>query len=131
MEYTELWHDSVIWYSNSGFVEGYTQDGQLLAHQLGGSGESLAGTVRVRPAGWGLEGGLTVSHATWGIPGRTPGTGERWSLLGTLARLPRPGDRAPLLWTLKGEVRREQATPLAAPSARRTWGRIWLEVGLP
>ncbi len=130
-EYSELWHDSVLWYSNGGFPEGYTQDGQLLAHQLGGSGESLAGTVRVRPAGLGLEAGLTLTHATWGIPGLTPGEGERWSVLGSLARLPQPEDRAPLLWTLKGELRREQATPSAVVTARRTWGRLWLEVGLP
>ncbi len=131
VEYAELWHDKVLWYSNGGFPEGYTQDGDLLAHQLGGGGESLAGTVRVRPAARTLELGLTVSHATWGIPRVTPGEGERWSVLGSLGRLPRPGERAPLLWTLKGEVRREEVRPEAGGSYRRTWGRLWLEMGLP
>lgn len=131
LEYAELWHDKILWYSNSGYPEGYTHRGDLLAHPLGGSGESVALGVRVRPAARRLEVGLTGAHATWGIPGLTPGEGERWSLVAGLGRLPRPGERAPALWTLKAELRREEARPLAAAAASRTWGRIWLEVGLP
>ncbi|MFO7610322.1 MAG: capsule assembly Wzi family protein [Candidatus Krumholzibacteriia bacterium] len=131
VEYAELWHDKILWYSNGGYPAGYTHRGDLLAHPLGGSGESVAVGVRVRPGTRRLEAGLTGAHATWGIPRLTPGEGERWSLVASLGRLPRPGERAPALWTLKAELRREEARPLAAAAARRTWGRLWLEVGLP
>jgi hypothetical protein len=130
LEYAELRHVSGLWYSNSGFPEGFTHEQWLLAHELGGSGESAAVGVKVRPGG-ALEAGLKAGWARWGLEPRTPGEGERWSLSASLGRLPAAGSRTPLLWTVRAEMRREEARRPAADPVRRTWGRVWLELTLP
>ncbi len=130
-EYAELRHTTGLWYSNSGYPEGWSHDRWLLALALGGSGESLGARVQVRPAGAALEAGLVAAWARWGNEVRTPGEGERWSLLASLGRLPGRDAAAPLLWTVRAELRREEARRPAEPAARRTWGRVWLELGLP
>jgi hypothetical protein len=130
-EFTELRHETVLWYANGGFPEGYSHDGWLLAHTLGGSGQALAGTVRVRPAGLRLEAGVTLAAATWKMAGAPWGEGRRTSVRATLRRLPAAGQRPFLPWALHGEIRREEAGEPGADLIRRTWGRIWLDVGLP
>ena len=81
VEYAETLHPLVLWYSNSSFPDGYTNDDWLLGHSLGGAGEQISGLVRWRPrlggGSWYAEGGL--SRATWGAEGHTPTLARRWS----------------------------------------------------
>jgi hypothetical protein len=126
LEYAELRHESVLWYSNGGFVEGYSHLQTPLGHQLGGSGEAVMGLVRLRPARGGWQMGLQGRLARWGTSGLTPGSGERRSLALSLRRTPgaTQGSRAtaaapPLLWELTVEWNREQADPDAYTGAVR------------
>ncbi len=135
-EYAELVHEDVLWYSNSGFPEtGYSHDGWLMGHDLGGSGEAVTVVVRARPRGWDLEPGLHVRHATWGMPRRTPGTGEMTTLALSVNKIPggpmpEAGSPSPLLWEITAEWNREKAEPAAESSQEKTWWRIYLKVGI-
>lgn len=126
-EYAGLRHDLVLWYSNSSFPDGYTHEGWLLGHPLGGSGEEVSGRVRVRPGGhW--ETGLKVARRRWGMDGSTPGAGDGWSAEVSWGRLPLPDA---LRWTVRLEWREETAEPLTGAAATRRWWRGWVTLELP
>lgn len=122
-EYVETFHTIGLWYTNSGYPEGYTQGGWLLAHPLGGGMESFTGLVRVRPAGWPVQGQLGATWATWDQI-RLPGTGERHSV--SLA----VGGRPPRLWQVTAEYITETATPKADPAQTGHWWRLYLKLGI-
>ncbi|MEN8006002.1 MAG: hypothetical protein ABFS42_03265 [Candidatus Krumholzibacteriota bacterium] len=140
LEYSELLHETVLWYSNSGFpTEGYSHDGWLLGHALGGSGESFTGLVRVRPPGRGLEPALRVRHATWGMVGVTPGSGRLTTVALSVKNLPSgppwgpAADLAPpspLLWEITAEWNRENAAPGDGSDAEKDWWRVYFKVGI-
>jgi len=144
VEYAELWHDKVLWYSNAGYREGYSQEQTLLGHPLGGAGEAITGLVRVRPAQWGFQLELQGRVADWGIPGLTPGTGGRNSLAVTVGRTPRGGPvdpaaapAVPLLWEITAELIREKAdqaaylnSPPPDSKVSRDWWRLYFKVGI-
>jgi hypothetical protein len=138
-EYAELVHEDVLWYSNSGFAEGYSHEGWLLGHELGGSGESLTGWVNVRPEPWGLETGLRVRRATWGMESKTPGDGSQTTVALTVKNLPAgtgggPAADAPvaspLLWEITAEWNSEEAVPLDAQGEKRSWWRLYCRLGI-
>ncbi len=144
-EYAELVHEDVLWYSNSGFTEGYSHDAWVLGHNLGGSGESVTGVVRWRPRNRDVETGLTVSRATWGMAGRTPGSGERTTVAASLRNIPtlaetfgaEGGGRSPLLWDVTLEWNRESAdggaylaNPPAGLASERSWWRAYVKLGI-
>jgi len=145
-EYAELVHENVLWYSNSGFPAGYSHDGWLLGHALGGSGESFTGVVRGRPSGWDLEPGLRFSHATWGLKTKTPGTGNLTTVALSLKNLPSKYPRmplwmgapvSPLSWEITAEWNREKAEPgafkedpSADPGDEKDWWRVYIRVGI-
>ena len=138
-EYAELVHDDVLWYSNSGFAEGYSHEGWLLGHELGGSGESLTGWVNVRPEAWGLETALKVRRATWGMKSKTPGDGNQTTVALTVKNLPTgaaggPAADAPaaspLLWEITAEWNSEEAVPLDAQGEKRSWWRVYCRLGI-
>jgi len=143
-EYAELHHENVLWYSNGGYVEGYSHEQTLLGHPLGGSGEAITGLVRIRPARWGCQLSLQGRRSRWGAPGLTPGTGERDAVALTLRRTPRLGDTdwssgpaAALVWEVSAEWNREQADPAghssnSAPDTglERDWWRLLFKVGI-
>lgn len=139
-EFAELQHEKVLWYSNGGYAEGYTQGQTLLGHPLGGSGKAYSGLVRLRPSGSGLEAALQGRKAEWGMSGLTPGTGQRHSLALVLRRTPGrlgrglgPGPHA-LLWEITTEWNREQVDPggfaATSRSAERDWWRLIFKVGI-
>jgi len=143
IEYAEFQHTKGLWYSNGGYAEGYTNEGWLMGHPLGGSGESFTGLVRIRPAGWGFQTELQGKLASWGMPGRTPGTGERQSLAFTVSRTPRGAVEAgekpasPLLWEITAEWNREKADPygysLSPPvgsEVQRDWWQLVFKIGI-
>lgn len=141
LEYCELEDHSVLWYSNGGFPEGYSQDGWLLGHSLGGSGERTAGQVRYRPSGRAVETGLRLSCSTWGLKGRTPGTGRQESVILSCRRL---ADAAPSgdrhvrwRWEVSLEWLNEEADPkaftehiAAETTEERTWWRLTCKLPL-
>jgi hypothetical protein len=141
-EYAETFHDKGLWYSNSGYDEGYTQRDWLLAHPLGGAVEAFTGLVRVRPGFTALEARMTGTHATWDHPLRISGSGERNSLALTVGR--RPGldpaaaalddrglaGRRSLLWEMTAEYVREIATPEYQAAQERRWWRLYCKLGL-
>lgn len=139
LEYAELRHETVLWYSNGGFAEGYTHAQTPLGHRLGGSGEAVLGLVRVRPAGSGWQLGLRGRLARWGTAGLTPGSGERRSLALSWRRTPGTRPESPpagrLLWEITLEWNREQADPEAYTGAgdaavrrERDWWRLLCKV---
>ena len=146
VEYADLFHPGVLWYSNGGFPEGYSQDGWLLGHTLGGSGKASTAMVQVRPNGRGVETGLRIRYATWGMESVTPGTGKMSTAALSLKKIPSsPLENAsantrlpsPLLWELTVEWNREEAVPGAfveAPSSdsseEKDWWRIYFRVGI-
>ncbi len=146
LEYTELVHEDVLWYSNSGFPEGYSHDRWLLGHTLGGSGESFSGQVRIRPGGWGLEPGLRVRHATWGMKKRTPGTGEMNTVALSVKNLPSASHGgsltegpppSPLLWEITLEWNQEEAdsgafteNPPLDSRQEKNWWRAYFKLGI-
>ncbi len=143
-EYVELRHDKVLWYTNSGYQEGYSHEQTLLGHPLGGSGESVTGRVNIRPPQWGFQLGMQGRVAHWGMIGRTPGKGDRYSLGLTLRRIPRGGPvdlaretASSLLWEVTTEFIREQADPdgyidFPRPDSEvvRDWWRLIFKVGI-
>lgn len=127
VEFAELEHDRVLWYSNGGFPEGYTQDGWLLGHPLGGAGRSWSGEIRHRPAGRAAEVRLRGQWRRWRMERVTPGRGERTSLSCTWRRLLPAADR--WRWQLTAEWNREEVDPQAFVSdrdgaVRRDWVRV-------
>ena len=147
VEYAELQHRDVLWYSNHGFPEGYSQDGWLLGNTLGGSGEAWTSIVRLRPRGPAVETSLRVRHADWGMRGATPGTGEMLTLGASLkkwlsggqamARQGWIGLRSPAWWECTVEYRHEQADPgayidggQAVPGAKDDWWRVYVTLGI-
>jgi len=130
-EYAELLHPEVLWYSNSGYPDGYSHEGWLMGHSLGGSGEAYLGTLRVRVPGLHLETGLKLGRREWGEQGLTPGTGSQWSATGTVRNLPRGEDRGQLLWSLNLAWIRETSQPRNEASQSQDAWRMWTVVGLP
>ena len=141
-EYAETVHDQVLWYSNSGYDEGYSHRGWLLAHPMGGAAEALTGLVRIRPRGWAVEAELTASHATWAHPQRISGTGERNAVSIGVGKRPglsaadaRLGDQelaalSPLLWQVTAEYTEEIASPKNELGESRRWWRVYLKLGI-
>jgi len=144
LEYAELTHETVLWYSNTGFPgTGYSHEDWVLGHGLGGSGERYGGLVRWRPPRGGLEAVLDLSRSTWGARGQTPGTGRRHTAGLTVARDPGSAERDPdgrrpaLLWAVTLEANRERAdqgafapAPVPGAEAVRTWWRLYARVGI-
>ncbi len=141
-EYAELQHHHVLWYSNSGYPEGYSQEHWLMGHPLGGSGESFMGLARIRPHGWNFQTQLQGKLSSWGTEGRTPGTGERHSLGLTVSRTPRSDETtlqkmsSPLLWEITAQWNREKvdlagflAETSAELTSERDWWRIIFKIG--
>lgn len=127
LEYAELFHDVILWYSNGGFPEGYSQDGTLLGHSLGGSGEAFTAQVRFRLPDRALQTSLTVDHRTWGLAESTPGTGSRETVACRLGRTARAGE------TLRGaelgvEWFRESFDSLVSGAATSPSERDWWRV---
>ena len=117
LEYAELEHATVLWYSNGGFPEGYSQDGWLLGYSLGGSGEKITGQARYRPPGRALEIGLRLDRSTWGMEGRTPGTGRQKGVAWSCRRLGQASVAgngwSTWRWDVAVEWLREEADPEA------------------
>jgi len=72
-EYVETRHPDVLWYGNSGFPRGYSQDDWILGHPRGGAAETWLGLVRWRPAGTPDELEAKLRHTAWAMAGRLPG----------------------------------------------------------
>jgi hypothetical protein len=121
VEYVDLSHPSVLWYSNSDFSSGYAHEGTVLGHPLGGSGRALSGRVRWRPAGpdWELE--LALAEARWGVVNQTPGEAERRTLGLSFART-----APPVLWSLALRIHDEWT----AGYASGTDGALGPETGM-
>ncbi len=73
-QFLETRHPRVLWYSNSGFAEGYTHRGVLLGHPLGGAVQAWTAVVRWRPGAGRHEWDARWRTASWqeqrGLPAR-------------------------------------------------------------
>lgn len=130
-EYAELQHDLVLWYTNGSYPDGYSHERWLLGHPLGGSGESITGTLRVRPTGLRTEFGLEVSQQSWGMPQFTPGNGERRQVTLVARRLPGGDDVRQRLGSLHLSWFREEVRPAVSVAGRDEGWRVWATVGMP
>ncbi len=76
LEYLETRHPLVLWYGNSGFDRGYSHDGVVLGHPLGGAAESWTAVVRLRPRSGACEWELRGRTSAWDMAGRLPSRAE-------------------------------------------------------
>ena len=136
LEYSELWHDKAIWYTNGGYAEGYSHEQTLLGHALGGSSEAVTGLIRWRPGPRDLTWILRGQGARWGARGLTPGSGNRRTLGLSVRRTPAEG-HSPLLWEVSVEWFREKVDldayrnfPSPDAFASRDWWRLSWKVGI-
>jgi len=67
-EYLQTHHPGVLWYSNSGFAEGYANDGVVLGHPLGGGVKAWTGLLRLRSGSGVHEWELRGQVADWRVP---------------------------------------------------------------
>ncbi len=143
LEYAELQHTKVLWYTNSGYSEGYSQEQTLMGHPLGGSGESITGLVRIRPPVWDIQGKLQGRMANWGMVGFTPGTGELQTLSLSFSRIPKRFSHtdnnipSKFLWEITTEWTRESANPMGLlnnagndSEVQRDWWRLIFKMGI-
>jgi len=123
-EYAELEHPDVLWYAHGNFQQGYSQQGWVLGHPLGGSGESWRGWLRWRPRGTTWQVGLAGSRSAWGQAGLTPGVARRSALAVCLQQ--RTGMAR---WQVGAEMNDEEVTPFGDPGdgpEKARWLRTWL-----
>jgi hypothetical protein len=80
VEYLLTLHPKVLWYSNSGFSEGYSHEGVVLGHPLGGGAEAWTAVVRLRTASGASEFTLRARTVTWDLQGSRPPTARRHEL---------------------------------------------------
>jgi len=139
LEYAELEHPLVMWYSNGGFPEGYSHNGWLLGYSLGGEGESVTGQVRYRPPGSGLETSLRVRRATWGMEHLTRGTGLQKSVAWSCRSLGQDhlNGTSRWWWEFSVEWLREGADPGAfrpdnpfTTAVQRDWWKVLCKLSL-
>lgn len=124
VEYAELVHPEVLWYAHGNFQAGYSQQGWVLGHPLGGSGESWRGGLRWRPRGTTWQVGLMASRSNWGQEGMTPGKARRATLAVSLQQ--RTGMA---LWQLGAEMNEEEVAPFGETGdgpEKACWLRTWL-----
>jgi len=141
-EYAETLSEKVLWYSNSGFAQGYTHDGWLLALPLGGGAEALTALLRLRPRRWPLEVELKANRTDWKQSFGTAGSARKNSLAVAVTRRPgldqgtaRLGMRTlaaqtPLLWRITAEFNEETARPIGQSAVSRNWWRVYLTLGI-
>ena len=86
-EYLETRHPRVLWYSNSGYAQGFTHRGTVLGHPLGGAAEAWTALVRWRPASGTAEWQLRGRTAAWAMAGRLPQEARRQEITLTWRRL--------------------------------------------
>ncbi len=77
-EFRETRHPKVLWYSHSGFAEGFSHDGWVLGLPTGGGAQTWHVLGRWRPGGatsdaWTLD----ARHTTWADNVALPGTAKR------------------------------------------------------
>ena len=123
-EYAELRHPTVLWYSNTGFTDGYAHHGWVIGHPVGGAGESFTLLVRWRPpaTAWELE--LGGRRTAWAMPGRLVNEASHWLAFG---RWRRTWGR--LRWELGADWWREEVWPTSQPDSRTSEDRVALSFG--
>jgi hypothetical protein len=131
LEYAETRSGDILWYTNSGFPEGYSHEGWLLGHSLGGGAEAMTGQIRWRPIRWAVETGLAFQQVTWeqSYGSQGPAESQVWSLsVGGRPGLDhRLAAQSPLLWKVTAEFHQETAQPAGELETRRDWWRIFLQ----
>lgn len=134
-EYSELVHEDVLWYSNSGFPEGYSQDGWLMGHGLGGSGESDLRRGPGQAPRLGGAAGAARAAGDLGDGQPDPGTGRQTTVALSVKNLPSGAQSegppsSPLLWEITAEWNREKADPVAGPGDQKDWWRVYCRFGI-
>ena len=79
-QYTETRHPDVLWYTNSGFAEGFSQDGWVLGLPQGGAAETWQGVARRRLHDGDHELQVDLRRTVWQMPGHLPGDARRTAL---------------------------------------------------
>ncbi len=77
LQYSETRHPDVLWYTNSGFTRGFSDDGWVLGLPQGGAAESWLGIVRGRWHDGDDELELQLRRTAWAMCGHLPGVARR------------------------------------------------------
>lgn len=80
VEYLETRHPAVLWYSNSGFAEGFTNRGMVLGHELGGAAQAGTMLARWRSYSGAHEWTIRGRSAGWDVPQSTLASAKRREL---------------------------------------------------
>lgn len=127
LEYFQTHHHQVLWYSNSGYREGYTQEGWVLGHPAGGGAQGGLLRVGWRPVSRPLEVALQVRHTDWEHERFLPGEAKRLAL-GLQLGLDPARSRARNLWTAEVGWSREEVQPTAGEITRLDSWRFLIRV---
>ena len=65
VEYLLTQHPKVLWYSNSGFSEGYSHEGVVLGHPLGGGAEVVPGIFAALTISSQISSGVRIWSRHW------------------------------------------------------------------
>ena len=118
LEGYETYHPSVLWYSNSGYREGYTMDGMVLGHEAGGGAEGGLLKVAVRPGRGLYQTRVWARHTRWDHKGLGPVKAARTTVGLELGR--NPARRASgRLWRAELRWNRDRVEPVTGPETRR------------
>lgn len=125
VEYAELRHPTVLWYSNTGFTAGYAHHGFVVGFPDGGAAESWTMLVRWRPRSRGWEWELGGRWSGWAMPERLRDEAEHWLGFGRWRRT-----YGRLRWELGADWWRETVWPAAEPDSRVRDDRVALYAGI-
>ncbi len=128
LEYFGTYHPEALWYSNGGYVEGYTQNEWLLGHSMGGGARGGVFQVRVRPGGQVFEYGLKLGYTNWQHQWAIPGEAERRTVAVSVGRNAETTIES-LQWTAVVEWAKEDKYLHSAAAMDHHWLRASIRLG--
>jgi len=117
LEGFNTYHPAVLWYSNSGYSEGYTQEGQVLGHVAGGGAEGGLVKVNLRAGRGRLQTRAWVRHTRWEHDRFLPGRARRTTVGVELGRNPLAPETG-RLWRAELRWNRDSIDPDVGPETR-------------
>ncbi len=118
LEGFETQHPHGLWYSNSGYREGYTEEGTVLGHEAGGGAEGGLVKVALRPGRGRRQAVAWARHTRWDHARLGPGSVTRTTVGLEWGRNPVLAG-AGHLWRAELRWNRERVAPAVGPEIRR------------
>lgn len=127
LEYHSTYHYRELWYGNYGYPEGYTQEGAVLGHRIGGGARGGQVKVGLRPGSGRWEGLCRVRHTRWDHDRFLPGDAERTSISLQVGRNPEHHLDG-TIWSAEIGWSREDVRPQEGPDANPDVWRVIIRI---